>query len=504
MRKVLLFAGVLAASIAAGGATAYTVAKSGERSNDNSRTAPVEFASGAGTHFTAYEEGGYPDLTYAAENAVKGVVNIVNTQEVEPRSSGYGYDDGGFDQFFEFFGIPKGQFDQRRQAPQQPRERRSGGSGVIISPDGYIVTNNHVVENASKLKVTLNDNRSFDARVIGTDPATDVALIKIDAEDLPTIPMGNSDALRLGEWVLAIGSPYNLQSTITAGIVSAKGRSLKALPNQYSLESFIQTDAAVNPGNSGGALVNTKGELVGINTLIQSQTGSYIGYSFAVPTSIVKKVVVDLKEHGVVQRAMLGIRYVPLTEDFLETDEGKQTGIEETGGLYVAEVDPEGAAHAAGIKKGDVIVEINGIKIDGSAQLSEEIAKHRPNDKITVGVKKGSDVKQIEVVLRNKAGNTDVVTKDIVSAYDALGGQFAEVSDKTKKALKIDGGVQVVGIQPGGILESARIRKGYIITHINDRPVRSIGDLNRITSKIEYIEGVYPDGRVVAYSPSVK
>ena len=257
-------------------------------------------------------------------------------------------------------------------------------------------------------------------------------------------------------------------------------------------------------GNSGGALVNAKGELVGINTLIQSRSGTYIGYAFAVPTSIVKKVVVDLKEHGVVQRAMLGIQYIPLTEEFLETEEGKKTGIREPGGIYVAEVDPEGAAHAAGIRSGDVIVEINGIKIDGSAQLSEEIAKHRPNDKVTVGVKKGSDVKQIEVVLRNKAGNTEVITKDIVSAYDALGGQFAEVSERTKKALKIGGGVQVVGIEPGGILESARIRKGYIITNINDRPVRSIGDLNRITSKIEYIEGVYPDGRVVAYSPTVK
>ena len=245
-------------------------------------------------------------------------------------------------------------------------------------------------------------------------------------------------------------------------------------------------------------------ELVGINTLIQSRSGTYIGYAFAVPTSIVKKVVVDLKEHGVVQRAMLGIQYIPLTEEFLETEEGKKTGIQEPGGIYVAEVDPEGAAHAAGIRSGDVIVEINGIKIDGSAQLSEEIAKHRPNDKVTVGVKKGSDVKQIEVVLRNKAGNTEVITKDIVSAYDALGGQFAEVSERTKKALKIGGGVQVVGIEPGGILESARIRKGYIITNINDRPVRSIGDLNRITSKIEYIEGVYPDGRVVAYSPTVK
>lgn len=502
MRKVALFAGMLTASVLAGGATAYTVAKATEKENGVRRPA-VEFASNVGTHFTAYEEGGYPDLTYAAENAAKGVVNIVNTQEVPTPAGSYGGEyGGGFEQFFDLFGIPRGY--ERQQQPQRPREQKSGGSGVIISPDGYIVTNNHVVENASKLKVTLNDKRSFDAKVIGTDPTTDVALIKIEAEDLPTIPMGDSDDLRLGEWVLAIGSPYGLQSTITAGIVSAKGRSLKALPSQYSLESFIQTDAAVNPGNSGGALVNTRGELVGINTLIQSQTGSYIGYSFAVPTSIVRKVVVDLKEHGVVQRAVLGISYVPLTEEYLETEEGKATGIETPGGLYVAEVDPEGAAYEAGIRKGDVIVEFDGVKIEGSAGLSEEMAKHRPNDKVTIGVKKGADVKQIDVVLRNRAGNTEVITKEVVSAYDALGGRFAEVTDKTRKTLKIDGGVQVVGIEPGGILESARIRKGYVITHINDRPVRSIADLNRITSKIEYIEGVYPDGRVVAYSPTVK
>ena len=498
MKKTLLFLGTIAVSAVTSGVTVWAV--------DRSHTDKIEYIErevertpALGSHFTAYEADKYPDLTYAAENAVKAVVNIEAIQQVDV-SSGYG--GGAYDPFFEFFGIPQGY--GRRGGQPQTQERRAGGSGVIISDDGYIVTNNHVIEDATKLRVKLNDGRKFDAKVIGTDPTTDVALIKAEGKDLPTIPFGNSEGLRLGEWVLAIGSPFDLQSTITAGIVSAKARQLDVIPDQFRIESFIQTDAAVNPGNSGGALVNTKGELVGINTLIQSRSGTYIGYAFAVPTSIVKKVVVDLKEHGVVQRAMLGIQYIPLTEEFLETEEGKKTGIQEPGGIYVAEVDPEGAAHAAGIRSGDVIVEINGIKIDGSAQLSEEIAKHRPNDKVTVGVKKGSDVKQIEVVLRNKAGNTEVITKDIVSAYDALGGQFAEVSERTKKALKIGGGVQVVGIEPGGILESARIRKGYIITNINDRPVRSIGDLNRITSKIEYIEGVYPDGRVVAYSPTVK
>ena len=493
MKKAFLILGLVAVSAAAGGLTAWAVA-GGREGSVQYIEREVERTPALGTQFTSYQAEQYPDLTYAAENAVKAVVNIEAIQQVEmPQRRGY-------DPFLEFFGIPQDY--GRGDGGPQYREQRAGGSGVIISEDGYIVTNNHVVDGASKLKVKLNDGRSFDAKLIGKDSATDLALLKVEAKGLPTLAFGSSDALRLGEWVLAIGSPFDLQSTITAGIVSAKARQLGAIPNDFRIESFIQADAAGNPGNSGGALVNTKGELVGINTLIQSRSGTYIGYAFAVPTSIVKKVVVDLKEHGVVQRAMLGIQYIPLTEEFLETEEGKKTGIQEPGGIYVAEVDPEGAAHAAGIRSGDVIVEINGIKINGSAQLSEEIAKHRPNDKVTVGVKKGSDVKQIEVVLRNKAGNTEVITKDIVSAYDALGGQFAEVSERTKKALKIGGGAQGGGI--GGIRESARIRKGYIITNINDRPVRSIGDLNRITSKIEYIEGVYPDGRVVAYSPTVK
>ena len=422
-------------------------------------------------------------------------MNIEVTKEVKSsRNSRFG-GGSGFDPFFEFFGIPQGSFEQ----PQQPQQQRGGGSGVIISPDGYIVTNNHVVEDASEVKVTLNDNRTFTAKVIGTDPTTDVALVKIDATDLPNIPFGESDALRLGEWVLAIGSPYGLQSTVTAGIISAKARNLDIIPSQFRIESFIQTDAAVNPGNSGGALVNTRGELVGINTVIKSPTGSFAGYSFAVPTSIVKKVVVDLKEYGVVQRAMLGVTFQEINDVFIE-QRGKETGIKEKGGVYVVEVDPEGAAHAAGIRKGDVIIGIQELSIDNSSKLLEEIAKHRPNDKVTVKIKRGSDVKQMEVVLRNKSGNTGIVKSDVVAAIDALGGQFADISDRARKELKINGGVQVVAISGDGVLAQARIRTGYIITAINDRPVRSITDLNRITSKIESIDGIYPDGRAVSYS----
>mgnify|MGYP002552477582 CR=1 FL=1 len=498
MKKGFVWAGVLAVSMVASGVTAYTVTKAADK---DSYTPAESFASNVGTHFTAYEEGGYPDLTYAAENAVKGVVNIVNTQEISSRAGyrgGYG-DDGGFEQFFDLFGIPRGQYRQQPEQQPRPQERKSGGSGVIISPDGYIVTNHHVVDNASKLKVTLNDKRTFDAKVIGTDPTTEVALIKIDANDLPTIPIGNSDALRLGEWVLAIGSPYGLQNTITAGIVSAKGRSLQALPTQYSLESFIQTDAAVNPGNSGGALVNTKGELVGINTLIQSQTGSYIGYSFAIPESIVRKVVVDLKEFGVVQRALLGVQFRVVDQDFLDT-EGKELGIKDLGGAYVAAVVEGGAASEAGIRKGDVILDIDGVKIVEPSTLQEQIAKRRPNDTVKLSVKRDGKVKQFDVTLRNKAGKTELVTKEDVDVVDALGGKFADAGAKLCRELDIKGGVQVVGIKADGILARARVKQGFVITHINDRPVYSLNDMQRMTEKVRSIDGVYPNGRSASYT----
>ena len=304
MKKAFLILGLVAVSAAAGGATAWTLAAGQEPSVEYIER-EVERTPALGTHFTSYEAGQYPDLTYAAENAVKAVVNIEAVQQIEmPRRGAYGYD---YDPFLEFFGIPQEYGRRGGSGEPEYQERRAGGSGVIISADGYIVTNNHVVDGATKLKVKLNDGRTFDAKLVGKDSATDIALLKIEAKELPTLAFGSSDALRLGEWVLAIGSPFDLPSTITAGIVSAKARNLGAIPNDFSIESFIQTDAAVNPGNSGGALVNTHGELVGINTLIKSQTGSYVGYSFAVPESIVRKVVVDLKEYGVVQRAMLGI-----------------------------------------------------------------------------------------------------------------------------------------------------------------------------------------------------
>ena len=490
MKKVFFYLGIVAVAALAGGVTAWMLGR-----NMEPRVAyidrEVERTPALGTHFTSYQSDRYPDLTYAAENAVKAVVNIEAVQEVEVQGRSFGYDP-----FLEFFGIPQRGYD--RGGRPQKQERRAGGSGVIISPDGYIVTNNHVIEDATRLRVKLNDGRVFDAEVIGTDPTTDVALIKVEGKELPTLPFGSSDALRLGEWVLAIGSPYNLQSTITAGIVSAKARQLGVIPSEFSIESFIQTDAAVNPGNSGGALVNTHGELVGINTLIQSQTGSYVGYSFAVPESIVRKVVMDLKEYGVVQRAMLGITFRLVDQSFLDS-EGKNLGIDELGGVYVASVLDGGAASEAGIRKGDIILDIDGVKLEQASTLQEQVAKHRPNDKVNLSVKRDGKVKQMEVTLRNKAGKTELLTREDVDVVELLGGKFADAGTKLCRELDIRGGVQVVSIKADGILARARVREGFVITHINDRQVLSLSDMQRMTEKVRSIDGIYPNGRAASY-----
>ena len=437
----------------------------------------------------------YPDLTYAAENAVKAVVNIEAILEVEVRQQSI----MPYDPFLEFFGFPQPQ-QPSQSADERPlkREHRSGGSGVIISHDGYIVTNNHVVDRATRLCVKLNDGRVFDAKVIGKDPTTDIALLKVEADGLPVLKFGSSDALRLGEWVLAIGSPFDLQSTITAGIVSAKARKLDVIPNEFRIESFIQTDAAVNPGNSGGALVNAKGELVGINTVIKSSTGSYIGYSFAVPESIVRKVVNDLRTYGVVQRAMLGVSYRYIDQDFIEQF-GKESGIKEVGGVYVASVTENGSASEAGIRKGDVIVEFDGVKIDAPTTLSEQIGKHSPNDKVQLVVKRGDKVKHFEVVLRNKAGKAELLTKNDLDVVEFLGGRFADIDARTAKKLHIKGGVQVQSIKSDGLLAKARVREGFIITHINDKAVRSVAELGGLTDKVQSIDGVYPNGKAASY-----
>ena len=492
-KTALVILGAAVVSAVAGGVTALSVNKylnGGAGVSSNPIAVWSDETPQAGTHFTAYQAEQYPDLTYAAENAVKAVVNIESIREVQ-----YGGRSRGYDPFYEFFGIPYG---GGGYGEPQTREQRSGGSGVIISEDGYIVTNNHVIEDATKLKVKLNDGRTFDAKLIGTDPTTDVALIKIDEKGLPTIPFGNSDNLRLGEWVLAIGSPFDLQSTITAGIVSAKARQLGVIPNELRVESFIQTDAAVNPGNSGGALVNTRGELVGINTVIKSSTGSYIGYSFAVPETIVRKVVVDLKEYGVVQRALLGIRYRAIDDKFVE-QLGEELGISKTGGLYVDEVVEGSAAEEAGLRKGDIITAIDGTKTNDASTLTEKIAQRRPNDKVTISYNRNGSDKKVEVRLKNKVGKAEPVTADTKDVAEALGGKFSEVGQSLREKLEIRGGVQVTSVARDGLLGRSGVKEGFVITYINDRPVTSIKDLQRMSDGIESIDGVYPNGRAVRY-----
>ena len=483
-RSVLLFAGVAIIAAASGAITTRVMDRCSWANGQDEAVEIVDEADSTMTLFTSsVAPGEYPDLTYAAETAVKAVVSIESTKRVA--ASAY------IDPFYKFFGAPDG--------PSAPsREAHAGGSGVIISKDGYIVTNNHVIEGADKLSVKLTDGRVFEGTVVGTDPATDVALIKIDSDDLPTIPFGSSDDLRLGEWVLAIGSPMDLQSTITAGIVSAKARSLGAIDNRYGIESFIQTDAAVNPGNSGGALVNSRGELVGINTIIKTSTGSYVGYSFAVPVSIVSKVVVDLKESGVVQRAVLGISFRAVDQDFID-QMGQQTGITTIGGIYVASVVEGGAAAKAGIREGDVITQIEGVKVNDSATLMEQIGKRRPGDKVKVIYKRDGKSYSVDVTLQNRSGETTPISSEDNDVTEALGGKFITASQSLCRHLGIRGGVQVQRILEGGLLQRARVKEEFIITHINDRAVYSVEDLDRLNGKIESIDGIYPNGRVAGY-----
>lgn len=496
MKKRLILLAVLA-SVITGGLSAFAVSSIVENKRAADATAYFEpAASPADVHFTQSAGGasGLPDLTRAAQMGVEAVVNIETIQKIEVSSA----EGGVIDPFEFFFGPGRGRGGQ--QAPQREQERRGGGSGVIISADGYIVTNNHVIDGATEVKVTLNSGDSFKAKVIGADPSTDIALIKVEAADtLSFLQFGNSEKLLLGQWVLAIGNPYGLNSTVTAGIVSAKGRSLGVIPNsQMGIESFIQTDAAVNPGNSGGALVSTDGELMGINTLIKSPTGAYTGYSFAVPSNIARKVVGDIRQYGMVQRALLGVAMQEITDEWIE-QMGEQTGIKTREGVYVIEVSPDGAAAAVGIKKGDVIVQINDTKITSPSMVQEIIARYRPGDKVKIAIKRSGEVKPFELTLRNRSGREELMSRTDVDMIKELGAELRPVSDKTKKELKIRGGLQVVSINPSGVLAKARVKVGYIITAINEQSVNGVEDLNRITDKLTSIEGIYPDGRMVSY-----
>ena len=467
-------------SILAGGLTAFGVVKATAPQTSSEPVSVVKDASGNSVEYRTVNlaDTDYPDFTYAAESAVEAVVYVEVTVQSRQQYQ-------NIDPFFRFF------FGDEYSMPQQ-REQKGSGSGVIIRPDGYIVTNNHVVSGASKIQVTLNNNQQYDATVVGTDPATDVAIIKVDATDLPTIPLGDSDALRLGEWVLAIGSPLGaqLRSTITAGIVSAKGRSMPDYSGEFKIESFIQTDAAVNPGNSGGALVNKKGELVGINTAIVSQTGSYTGYSFAVPVNIVKRVAEDLMDYGSVKRAVLGISMGSVDKKF--ADEMKLSAV---AGVYINEVMKGSAAEKAGLQKNDVIVAIDGQKITDASSVQAKVSSYHPGDKAVISFIR--DGKQQQTTVEFQAAAAQNGETDLDGSIAFYGARLKAANPETLKALGLRSGVEIVSLGSGKMAE-AGAEKGGIIAYVNGSAVSSPEDVvakAKKASRAVYIEGVDQNGR---------
>ena len=440
------------------------------------------------------------DLTYAAEKALPSVVYIKNTQNSKVQTVEYSdpFEDFFSDPFGGFFG--RGQENGnggRRQRQVQTPKRVAAGSGVIISADGYIVTNNHVVDGADELLVTLNDNKEYSARIIGADATTDLALIKIDGKNLPAIQIANSDDVKVGEWVLAVGNPLGLNNTVTAGIVSAKARSMQE-PGKVT--SMIQTDAAINQGNSGGALVNTAGALIGINAMIYSQTGSNIGYGFAIPTSIMNKVVDDIKKYGTVQRAMIGIQGQDVSAYVdMEKEKGNEVDLGTMEGIYIAKVIDDGAAADAGLKEGDVITHIDGQKVPKFGDLTGIIAQKRPGDKVTITYLRNKSKKTATLTLKNEKGNTKVVKGSV--DIDILGGQFRPITDSQKEQMNIGYGLQVFKIS-GGKLKEAGVPQGFIIQKVNEQSVKTIEDLQIIVQEaskskepVLYIQGIYPTGK---------
>lgn len=429
------------------------------------------------------------DFRYAASVSTPAVVHIKSTVEVEPVSYRRQRDpmqDFFGEDFFQYFHGPN---------PYKNQPQQATGSGVIISSDGYIVTNNHVVDNAQEIEVMLLNNKTYKAKLIGKDSDVDLALLKVDATNLPYAEFANSDSIMIGEWVLAVGNPFNLSSTVTAGIVSAKGRNLNLLADasktsNTTIESFIQTDAAVNPGNSGGALVNVNGNLIGINTAIASPTGAYAGYSFAVPSNIVRKVITDLKEFGVTQRGFLGVT-IRTTDDEL----AKKLNLDKPVGVYVDDVNKGSAGEMGGIKKEDIITAINGVAVNSSPELQEQVAKYRPGNKISVEVIRAGKIMTLSVELKNKFNTTAQVdnSKDILGI---LGIELEELTAKEKGQLGLESGVRVKELKAGKLSEFTDIKKGFIITQIDDQAVQNINDLIDIlkdkNGKV-LLEGIYPN-----------
>lgn len=459
-----------------GGITAFAVAKNVSPSDSGMNV----HTTSDGTSFRTVNlnQSEYPDFTFAAESSVDAVVYVkvaVPVQMSQGPSSIFDF----------FFGMPG----QGLQSEPGTREQIGSGSGVIIRQDGYIVTNNHVVGNASRIEVTLNNNKTYTASLVGTDKATDVAVIKIDADNLPVIPFGDSDKLRLGEWVIAIGSPYDLRSTITAGIVSAKGRSMPNYSNELKIESFIQTDAAVNPGNSGGALVNKVGELVGVNTAIISQTGSYSGYSFAIPSNMVKKIVDDLIDYGSVKRVMLG---VTITE--IDAKKAEELKLSTPEGVYINEVSKGSSGDKAGIRAGDVLVMIDSTRIRNFAALQEAISRFRPGDKTELTVLRDGKELVLPLTFLDSSAQNGSKVENGISFY---GATLAPASGEKLSELGLRKGVEIVRVGPGKV-QDAGVSEGFVITYVNDVAVaepQDVIDVLKKSKRAVYIEGVTPTGR---------
>ncbi|HDZ42248.1 MAG TPA: Do family serine endopeptidase [Bacteroidetes bacterium] len=431
-------------------------------------------------HFTnvfSVPQEGLVDFSEVAENIVHTVVHV-KTKTIQ----NYSYRNP----IMEFF---------YGEQYSRPREVKGYGSGVIVSSDGYIITNNHVIEGADEVDVTLNDNRTFHANVIGRDPSTDIAVLKIDSKGLPYVRYGDSDELKLGQWVIAIGNPFNLTSTVTAGIVSAKGRSLGILDSQYRIESFIQTDAALNVGNSGGALVNTSGELVGITTAIISPSGAYAGNSFAIPINIVRKVVEDLQEYGEVQRAIIGVNIIDVTSELAE-----QENIDNLKGVYVTDIVSGGAAEEAGMKTGDIIINFDGKKTDTAAELQERVSRKRPGDRVRVVVMRNNKRHEYDIVLRNLAGGTDVVVAGEDSGV-IFGVRLEPLTLADKSEYRVNTGMKVTGVQDGRF-QDLGIREGYIILEVNGEEINSYKDIKNATrdgAELESLKGLQSNGTYFSY-----
>jgi serine protease Do len=444
--------------------------------NATSKT-PVQFTSYAGAL-----PAGATDFTHAAEMSLNSVVHIKTQIQAQNALNR--------DPFFDYFFGPQGNGIQE-----------TSGSGVIIRNDGYIVTNNHVIDRASKISVTLNNKKTYEAKLVGTDPSTDIAVLKIEGSNLPFVEFGNSDDVKVGEWVLAVGNPMNLTSTVTAGIVSAKGRNINILKgnsdkNIFPIESFIQTDAAVNPGNSGGALVNTQGQLVGINTAIASTTGSYSGYSFAVPVNIVKKVSGDIIETGIVQRAFLGVNIRDIDQTL-----ANELNLKENNGVYVAGMIEGGAAENSGLKKGDIILSVGNVDVNNAPELQEQVGKYRPGQTIDIRVKRGDEQLAIPVTLHNAKGNTAKVEKEKTDVRSSLGATFSGISKEEMNKLDISGGVKITSLTAGK-LSQLGVKKGFIVTKIDDTEVSSPDELIQMLESKKggvLMEGVYPNGTKAYY-----